>query len=98
MIWQDDPEEEQPEATWEEYSVLYKHFSQYLTFSEFDQIEKPVMLKSSCDVEKREDGGENIVYFSNYSIYTHKGDLSLTLSLIYPPTRRILIPATDLPV
>lgn len=73
MIWQDDPEEEQTEATWEEYSVLFKQFHQYLTFSEFDQIEKPIMLKSCCDIEKSSDGEDNIVYFSNYSIYTHKG-------------------------
>lgn len=74
MIWQDDPEDEATEATWEEYSVLFKQFYQYLTFSEFDQVEKPIMLKSSCEIERgNKDGEEKIAYFSNYSIYTHKG-------------------------
>lgn len=73
MIWQDDPEEEAPEATWEEYSVLFKQFYQYLTFSEFDQIERPVMWQSICDtIDPAAD--DKIVYVSNYSIYTHKGD------------------------
>lgn len=71
MIWQDDPEEEAPEATWEEYSVFFKQFPQYLTFSEYDQIEKPVMGLSTCDIERDD---EKIVYLSNYSIYTHKGE------------------------
>lgn len=77
-MWQDDPEDEPTEATWEEYSLLYKPIYQYFTFSEFDQIEKPCMLKSSCDIEKMEVDGK-IAYFSNYSIYTHKGD-SLDIS------------------
>lgn len=76
MIWQNDPEDEQTEATWEEYSVLFKQFYQYLTFSEVDQVERPVMLQSSCKIEKRPDGEDQICYFSNYSIYTHKGDAS----------------------
>lgn len=75
MIWQDDPEEEAPEATWEEYSTLYKQFYQYMTFSEIDQIERPVMWMSKCEFENQSDPNaeDKIVYFSNYSIYTHKG-------------------------
>lgn len=73
-MWGDDPEDDPIEATWEEYSVLFKQFYQYFTFSEFDQFEKPVMLKSCCDIEKTEELDGKIAYFSNYSIYTHKGD------------------------
>ena len=77
MIWQDDPEEESTEATWEEYSVLFKQFYRYLTFSDVDKIEKPVMLKSCCAIAKGEDEEGKIAYFSNFSIYTHKGEYSL---------------------
>lgn len=86
MIWEDDPDEEPIVETWEEYSVLFKYFSKYLTFSEIDKVERPVCLKITKDgPEESTSPNTPVIYASNYSIYTHKGRPIKRLQIFFYP-------------
>jgi len=40
--WDSTDSDEQPEATWEEFSCLYRAFLKFVTVSEFNKEEKPI--------------------------------------------------------
>lgn len=77
MMWGEE-EEEQKEATWEEYSVLFKDFYRHMTFSEYDRPENNVVFiheHEFSEVNGSESDPLSSV-ISNYTIHTHKGNKS----------------------
>lgn len=63
-----------PEATWEEYSTLYKDLTKSFTHSEFDKIIEPLVYYHEDELFNQNKSDDQISNFlSYYYIYTHKG-------------------------
>ena len=77
-MW-NDREEEQKEATWEEYSAFYKNILRSITVSEFDRAQKTVVYSQEQDIPAQALNGcsdiSQINFLSSYYIYTHQGNI-----------------------
>lgn len=62
------------EATWEEYSTLYKDLTKSFTHSEFDKIIDPLVYYHEDELFNKNKSEDKLSNFLSYFyIYTHKG-------------------------
>lgn len=81
MVWHDPDEEqlEEIEATWEEYSQFDKENFRFLTFSEFDQLEKASVYNIEQNVPPYGAVDLDFVplnFLSSLFLHSHKGLLT----------------------
>lgn len=79
MVWRDPDEEqlEEIEATWEEYSQFDKENFRFLTFSEFDQLEKASIYFYEQNVPTYGAIDRDFVplnFLSSFFFHSHKGN------------------------
>lgn len=78
MVWHDlDDHIEKIEETWEEYSTFHLSTFRFLTFSEFDQIEKPSVYHIEQNVPPYGAFDRDFVplnFLSSLFLHTHKGE------------------------
>jgi hypothetical protein len=91
MVWRD-PDEEEPleeiEATWEEYSQFNKESFRFLTFSEFDQLEKSSIFFYEQNVPTYGAIDLDFVplnFISSYFLHSHKGNKFETFPFLLLP-------------
>ncbi|XP_055692695.1 filamin-A isoform X5 [Lutzomyia longipalpis] len=92
-MWGRDEEEEQKEATWEEYSVLFRDFYRHMTFSEYDRPENNVVFLHEHEfpenLKKSVNGSESEPFstiISNYTIHTHKAEVKMPSGNVDKPS------------
>lgn len=78
MVWRDPDEKlEEIEATWEEYSQFNKFSFRFLTFSEFDQLEKASVFYIEQNVPPYGAIERDFVplnFLSSLYLHSHKGN------------------------
>ena len=88
MVWRDPDEEqlEEIEATWEEFSQFTKDSFRFLTFSEFDQLERPSVYSIEQNVPPYGAIDRDFVplnFLSNMFFHSHKGNKLNTLQELF---------------